>query len=332
MTFNELKDFIKNRMRMSHIYQPVMIMTLLRNGGKCSQETIARNLLSFDQSQIEYYITITNNIVGRVLRNHDIVEKHKEEYLLTDFNSFTESQIEEIIDLCKQKLDAYIKKRGDKIWSHRKVSAGYISGTLRYEVLKRAGFHCELCGISADIRALEVDHIIPRILGGPDELSNLQALCYSCNAMKRDRDDTDFRKIRESYKIREESCIFCRPDNDRKIILENDLAYAIYDAYPVTRYHALVIPRRHIGSYFGLGQAEINAATLLLNQVKLEIGRIDQEVSGYNIGINDGPTSGQTIPHCHIHLIPRREGDVENPVGGIRHLIAGKGYYPVGKE
>jgi 5-methylcytosine-specific restriction endonuclease McrA len=64
---------------------------------------------------------------------------------------------------------------------------GHISGTLKYEVLKRAQFHCELGGVSADIQALEVDHIIPRKHGGTDDLENLQALCYSCNAMKRDR-------------------------------------------------------------------------------------------------------------------------------------------------
>jgi hypothetical protein len=67
--------------------------------------------------------------------------------------------------------------------------------TLRYEILKRAKFRCELCGISADEKALEVDHIVPRNRGGADDLPNLQALCYSCNAMKRDRDEVDFRGI-----------------------------------------------------------------------------------------------------------------------------------------
>lgn len=83
------------------------------------------------------------------------------------------------------------------------MSEGYISGTIRYEVLKRAKFRCELCGVSAEIKALEVDHIVPRNKGGSDDPSNFQALCYSCNAMKRDRDDTDFRKVVESYQHRE---------------------------------------------------------------------------------------------------------------------------------
>ena len=73
----------------------------------------------------------------------------------------------------------------------------------------RAKIHCELCGVSADERALEVDHIIPRNLGGSDDISNFQSLCYSCNAMKRDRDSTDFRLIRESYSYRDLDCLFC---------------------------------------------------------------------------------------------------------------------------
>jgi 5-methylcytosine-specific restriction endonuclease McrA len=80
--------------------------------------------------------------------------------------------------MCAEKIDQYVDKRGDRIWSHRRKSTGYISGTLRYEVLKRAKFRCELCGVSADEKALEVDHIIPRQIGGPDDISNLQALCY----------------------------------------------------------------------------------------------------------------------------------------------------------
>ena len=85
MTYRELVDFIQNRMRMSHIYQPVMLMTLLRRQGKCSQRDIAKALLMFDQSQIEYYEKITNNMVGKVLRNHKIVEKNNKEYNLIGF-------------------------------------------------------------------------------------------------------------------------------------------------------------------------------------------------------------------------------------------------------
>jgi ATP adenylyltransferase len=325
-TYNSLVDFTRNKMRMSHIYQPMMIMTLLRSGGICRDEDIAKAILEHDQSQIEYYTHITNNMVGRVLRRHSLVEKRKKEYSLVGFENLTPAQTETIIEICKQKLDEYMARRGSKIWSHRKLSAGYISGTVKYEVLKRAKFHCELCGISADQRALEVDHIIPRNLGGSDDTSNLQALCYSCNSMKRDRDTEDFTKTRESFRYREKDCLFCNISEER-IILNNELAYAIQDAYPVTPLHSLIVPKRHAKTYFELGRSEINACNELLNKIKNEIQTRDTEVNGFNIGVNNGESAGQTISHCHIHLIPRRTNDVDDPRGGVRHTIPYKGYY-----
>ncbi len=315
-------------MRMSHVYQPVMLISLLEKEGICHESDIAKNLLSHDQSQIEYYTNITNNMVGKVLRNHGIVSKDKntKKYSLVDFNSLTSSECENLIELCKQRLIEFIEHRGKTIFDHRRKSSGYISGTIKYEVLKNAKFHCVLCGISADKKALEVDHIIPRNNGGSDDISNFQALCYSCNAMKRDRDDTDFRNIQKSYGYKEKDCLFCEISKDR-IIDENELAYSITDGFPVTKYHSLIIPKRHIASYFDLGQAEINAINQLLQKTKNDILKKDNTVSGFNIGINAGESAGQTIFHCHIHLIPRRDSDVENPKGGIRHVIPGKGYY-----
>jgi diadenosine tetraphosphate (Ap4A) HIT family hydrolase len=326
MKYQDLRDFIQNRMRMSHIYQPVMIMALLRHHGKCSVTQIAKAILAHDESQIDYYKRITNNMVGRVLRSHGIVEKEGNDYLLSGYDRLRADQIAELTTLCREKLQEYVEKRGERIFQHRKWSVGYISGTLKYEVLKRAQFHCELCGIAADIKALEVDHIIPRKHGGTDDLENLQALCYSCNAMKRDRDDTDFRKIKESYHRRESGCLFCEIPKKR-IICENSLAYAVRDHYPVTPGHSLVIPRRHVRQYFDLGRPELNACNDLLDQVRSVTGKEDQKIKGFNIGVNDGETAGQSIFHCHIHLIPRRLGDVENPRGGIRHVIPGKGLY-----
>jgi len=264
-SYQRLLDFItdKCKMRMSHIYQPVMLMTLLRNQGRAPVEQIAKEFLIRDQSQIEYYSQITNAMPGRVLgKNHGIVEKFGDEYQLGGFDTLTPAQIDELINACQVRLDDYLEQRGQRIFAHRRKSAGYISGTLRYEVLKAAKFRCELCGISAEEKALEVDHIISRNKGGSDDLWNLQSLCYSCNAMKRDRDNTDFRGIRESYQDRESGCLFCEIPADR-IITENELAYAIRDGFPVTDLHTLVIPKRHVASYFDLGRPEINACNQL---------------------------------------------------------------------
>jgi len=326
MNYLELKDFVSRRMRMAHIYQPVMLMALLKNGGVCSTTKIAKAILKYDQAQIEYYEQITNNMVGKVLRRHGIVEKNGKNYSLLLSKELTNGQIDELVDLCQKRLDDYISKRGEKIFLHRKLSSGYVPGTLRYEVLKSAKFCCELCGISAEEKALEVDHIVPRNHGGTDDPSNLQALCYSCNSMKRDKDDTDFREVRKSYLHRESGCLFCEIPQQR-VIASNALAYAVLDSYAVTPMHSLVMPRRHAKTYFDLGRPEINACNQLLDELRSNISGEDRSVEGFNIGINCGEVAGQSIFHCHIHLIPRRKGDVESPRGGVRHVIPGKGNY-----
>ncbi|MBK7394426.1 MAG: hypothetical protein IPI64_14215 [Chloracidobacterium sp.] len=140
--YQEFADFIKHRMRMSHVYQPVMLMTLLRSGGHSHEQNIARNLVFHDQSQVEYYTRITNNMVGKVLRSHGLVERDKDNktYHLLNFEKFSADEVQNLIDLCQAKLDDFMAKRGDRIYQHRRKSSGYISGTIRYEVLKEPGF------------------------------------------------------------------------------------------------------------------------------------------------------------------------------------------------
>ena len=326
MTFSELKKFLSKDMRLANIYQPVMLLSLLERRGTCHEQDIASVILSYDLSQLDYYTKITNDMVGKVLRNRNIVEKNGKNYSLNGFDKLTPLEIEKLKLLCQTKLIEFIESRGESIWSHRKKASGCISGTIRYEVLKRSKFHCELCGISAQEKALEVDHIIPINCCGSDELSNFQALCYSCNAMKGDRDDTDLRAIRESYDIRQTNCLFCGTKKER-IVSDNELAYVILDKFPVTELHTLIIPKRHVASYFELGQAEINAVNQLISEQKNRIIVKDTNVTGFNIGVNCGEDAGQTVFHCHIHLIPRRKGDVKKPMGGVRHTIPGKGYY-----
>lgn len=121
-------------------------------------------------------------------------------------------------------------------------------------------------------------------------------------------------------------CIFCSLTPER-IITENDSFSAIKDGFPVTQGHVLIIPKRHVADYFGLSTDELLSMNKLLTQCRDEITTFDPAVEGFNIGMNCGEVAGQTIFHCHVHLIPRRTGDVENPRGGIRHLIPGKGNY-----
>ena len=121
-------------------------------------------------------------------------------------------------------------------------------------------------------------------------------------------------------------CLFC--DSKKSgIAHENDLAYASYDSYPVSDHHCLIIPKRHIKDYFDMNNDELIACNDLIQIVKNEILSKDVNVKGFNIGTNAGKIAGQSIMHCHIHLIPRREGDVYNPQGGVRSVIPNKQHY-----
>ena len=325
--YDALRDFIEKRMRMSHIYQPVMLKTLIEGGGKATLRKIAAAFLARDESQLEYYEEITKAMPGSVLSKHGIVERDGKGYRLTsDVEKLSPDERRELLRLCDEAVERYLGKRGSAAYDHRRAALGQVSGSLRYEVLKRSGGRCELCGISVEERAIEIDHIVPRRHGGSDEPSNLQALCYKCNANKGARDDIDFRAVRESQNHQVAGCVFCELP-DRRIIRVNELAVVLYDQYPVTAYHSLIVPKRHVATYFDLFEPERRAISLLLDELREEILRSDRQVTGFNVGINCGETAGQTVDHAHVHLIPRRAGDVPDPRGGVRGVIPGKATY-----
>jgi diadenosine tetraphosphate (Ap4A) HIT family hydrolase len=325
--FERLRSFLAQRMRMSHLYQPLMLKTMIEAGGWASLRDIASTFLAHDESQVEYYIEITKRMPGPVLTRHGLVRREGVGFrLIPDVQELTADERTELVRICDEAVANYTGRRGRKLYDHRRIALGDISGTARYEVLRRAGFRCELCGIPADERALEVDHIHPRRHGGIDDPSNLQALCYKCNANKGARDNTDFRAVRESLNARSVECPFCLP-GDREIVAANELAYATLDQYPVTPSHTLIVPRRHSATYFDLYDPERRAINLLLDQVRVRALAVDKTVEGFNIGMNCGEVAGQTVMHCHVHLIPRRRGDVEQPRGGVRGVIPSKAAY-----
>jgi diadenosine tetraphosphate (Ap4A) HIT family hydrolase len=136
----------------------------------------------------------------------------------------------------------------------------------------------------------------------------------------------------------EQPCPFCdisRDPSNSRHLAANEYAFVIADGYPVTDGHTLIIPKRHVASFFELGEEERNAMFSLLNESK---ARLDQESlpAGYNIGINDGSAAGQTVPHCHLHLIPRYDEDNKkrgaDPRGGIRWVVPERADYWSGRE
>ena len=121
-------------------------------------------------------------------------------------------------------------------------------------------------------------------------------------------------------------CLFCNI-KESGLALENNEAYASFDSYPVSYLHCLIIPKRLVQDYFDLTDEEILSCNDLIKKIKNEIVKKDKSVLGFNIGTNAGKTAGQSIMHCHIHVIPRRQGDVDNPQGGVRSVIPLKQHY-----
>jgi diadenosine tetraphosphate (Ap4A) HIT family hydrolase len=123
-------------------------------------------------------------------------------------------------------------------------------------------------------------------------------------------------------------CLFCELPADKFVIVdENEHCLAVTDSYPVTEGHCLIIPKRHAATYFDMDNIEVEAATQLLHRSRGRIQQEDARVSGFNIGMNSGKSAGQSVFHAHIHLIPRRDGDQENPQGGVRKIFPEKAQY-----
>jgi ATP adenylyltransferase len=119
----------------------------------------------------------------------------------------------------------------------------------------------------------------------------------------------------------QEDCIFCKKINC-KILKQLKYFFIIRDtAYPVTEHHTLIITNRHVSDFFELSDEENIELNQILKDQKMELKDLDSNISGFNVGVNIGKDAGQSIMHCHIHLIPRRKGDVEDPRGGVRGVI-----------
>ena len=122
------------------------------------------------------------------------------------------------------------------------------------------------------------------------------------------------------------NCIFCNIEEDQ-IVYQYKHFYVIRDVFPVTPLHSLVITKRHVVSYFQCSKKELDEIPVILDTQKTELKILDDTITGFNIGMNIGEDAGQTIFHCHIHVIPRRQGDTPNPRGGVRGVIPLKQKY-----
>ncbi|MFZ4564457.1 MAG: HIT domain-containing protein [Bacteroidales bacterium] len=324
MTFQELKHFLQEKMLMSHIYQPLLIKILIDSGGYATVRHLALQFLGYDESQLLYYEKTLKNMPIKVLSKHGVI-KYQDQLVSLEIKKLSLEQKAEIRMICEQKIQEFIVSRGLSLWDYRLLDTNIVPDSLRFRILKEGKGRCALCGATKDDRMLDIDHIKPVSKGGKTEYANLQVLCSKCNRSKRDKDQTDFRKL--VFDISHQDCHFCNINSGLICILENDLAFAIDDKYPVTKHHTLIIPRRHFADYFEITQNELIAINELMQTRKKILEEEDPSIEGFNIGVNSGKAAGQTIDHLHFHLIPRRSGDTKDPEGGVRGVIPEKMKY-----
>jgi predicted house-cleaning noncanonical NTP pyrophosphatase (MazG superfamily) len=197
----ELLEFLTKTMSMTDIYQPAVVLHLLERGGRSGKADLARTLAGYDESVQDYYEHILMRWPKITLAKHDVVtyDRAQKTFSLT-FDLRDAETVERAKALCAEKIRAWIEKRAAR------GEAAKVEASTRYRVLKAARGKCELCGISAKISPIDIDHIVPRsqadkhdhvVKGGVrmhiDDERNLQALCFRCNRAKRDQDATDFR-------------------------------------------------------------------------------------------------------------------------------------------
>ncbi len=324
MTFEELSDFIEKRMKMSHVYQPLLIKALIDAGGSATLRQIALNFLVQDESQILYYEDRIKNMPVPVLKRHGVVERSGNLVSLS-VDKLTFEQKAHLKMLCESRLQDFVKKKGLAIWDYRMLDTEPIPDSIRYQVLMESDGRCALCGATKNERPLDVDHIKPRSKGGSTTRENLQVLCAKCNRSKGNKDDTDFRDFKPAGP--DARCLFCGQEVRERIVEDLGSVFAVEDSFAVAPDHMLIIPYRHTADFFSMTSQERRDAEDLLRIMRNKISLEDSSVSGFNVGVNCGESAGQTIFHAHIHLIPRRDGDTPNPRGGVRGVIPEKMSY-----
>ena len=299
---------------MARWYQPAVIRTLADAGGTATMRSIAIGLLSQDERYVADSEAVVKRWPRQTLVKRGVVEVDGDVVRLC-VKRLSLAQRAELRAACDVRLQRYWQEHG-------LPSPGVVPASLRYRLIREAGGRCVACHHKD--RPLDIDHIIPSAEGGTSEEANLQVLCYECNRAKRNADDMAFDDMRLNTK---DDCPFCAAAAVARPRDTEGWMVAVEDHYPVSEHHHLVVPMRHLSNYFRLNEDEHRDAAVLLKRLSQRLKRRDASIAGFNVGVNVGEAAGQTIEHVHIHLIPRRKGDVEDPRGGVRGVIPGAKLY-----
>lgn len=313
-----LKEFLTSKMKMSGLYQPVIIKHLILENGQAALESIAKELTTLDEEAVEDYVQKLKIHPKAVLKKHGIAEIEKDSYrLLMELGDTKEN----LLKICNEKILSYMEQRG--------LEPGRPGGwgIKRIKLIEKYPY-CTLCGTkpSDGTIGLDIDHIIPASKGGSDDESNLQVLCAKCNRAKGNHFVISAESTHLKHLNHDSSCIFCTLSAER-IKFKDSYILVVEDGYPVSKGHSLIIPVRHIPSALELHDVETVQIFKKSREICESLQKEDPSILGFNLGFNVGRVAGQTIDHCHFHIIPRRSGDVEEPTGGIRNVIPGKGKY-----
>ncbi|WOV93548.1 MAG: HNH endonuclease [Candidatus Nitrosoabyssus spongiisocia] len=288
-------------MKLTHIYQPLMIKTLLEHSNKATVEDIAKKFLDNDKSQLEYYKKITKRWPHITLKRHKVISYEKETYTLLLDDHITNKEKNRLIELCDCRLQEFVDGN-PMIINARNIDNRIVSGSLRYDVFAKSKTRCVACGISTFNSSLHVDHIFPISRGGKTKIDNLQALCYKCNTEKGNRDDTDFIKWDNRLKYRNVKCTLCKITEPIK---ENNMAQAVYVIDTDIKLHSMVIPKRHVDTFIDLIPAERHLCLELVDLLKEDILVKDKTVNKFHVSFDS--TGNKTTPHCCINIIPNRQ-------------------------
>ena len=298
MNYDDLERFIKTTMKMTHVYQSVMIKQLLEHNDHATTEDIARQFIDWDDSLLEYYKDRVKTWPKIILKKHKIINYEKNVFTLL-VDEITSEQRKRLIELCDLRTNEFVDKYPNRLGA--KINRTPVTGGIRYDVIARAKGLCQACGVSSNTRPIDVDHIIPTSRGGTNELDNLQALCYKCNREKNNRDKTNFVLWSKKLKDRDDLCKICKS----KHIKANNLAAAIRPTHQEIHLQSIVIPKRHVGTFFDLIPAEKNMCIDMIDWVKTNISEMDKTVNGFDVSF-----ASKIIPskhqHCGIVISPQR--------------------------
>ena len=288
---DEVMEFVGHRMRMSHVYQPLMIRALVEAGGSASIRQLANQFLAKDDGQIRYYERIIRRYPVPVLKRHRIVTMNDGTVSLNiqDLDDQSRTQLK---DICDQKIGEFMTARGNGIF---RLSGSPVSSTTRLRILEDSGGRCALCGVTNKEMAMDVDHIKPRSRGGSNERSNLQALCTRCNRSKRDRSEINYAEL---FLAQKNGCYYCSGEVRDSAVGKIGTVFAT--AGSTGKGDITVAPFHHANGYLRMSEAEHKDTAKLIRQLAIDRTEL---ASGFSVSAVVNPGEPATS-HAVIRLIP----------------------------